>query len=66
MDNLKRLFQSRKALIALTGIIAAVVNELTGRPVDQEIILSALGLIGLVIFGIAWEDAAEKRAGGNL
>lgn len=66
LDNVKRLFASRKAIVALSGIIAAVANELFGRPVNQEIVLTSLGLVGLVVFGIAWEDSAEKANSNNV
>ena len=61
INGIKLLFKSRRALLALAGIIAAVSNGIFGKVISDEIVMSCLGLIGLVVFGIAWEDAALKK-----
>ena len=65
LEALKRLFASRKFLLALAGIGADVLVLLTIEPaLATKLALLITTLIGAVIGGIAIEDAAEKRAGG--
>jgi hypothetical protein len=54
-----RLFKSRKALLALATIVAAVAARL-GLDLDIEVILGVFGVVGTVILGIAYEDGSEK------
>lgn len=60
MPNFKALFQSRKALLALSGIIVTIANKYLGSPLSIEEVVSMMSLLGLVIWGIAYEDAALK------
>lgn len=60
MDIIKRLLSSRKFVVALSGALAVVLNEVFGSPISEAQILSVLGTFALVIFGVAWEDSAEK------
>jgi len=64
---LKRLFSSRKFLIALSGVVAAVVLQL-GFDVNESVIYTILGTGVALITGIAVEDSAEKlgNAGDKL
>ena len=65
LEALKRLFASRKFLLALGGIGADVLVLLTIEPaLATKLAVLITTLIGVVIGGIAIEDAAEKRAGG--
>ena len=67
LNALKRLFASRKFLVALAGIAGDVLVVLTLPP---EVALKLATLITAVaaalIGGIAYEDAAEKNAGVEI
>lgn len=55
------LFKSRKFWLAVVGVVQILVLDYLGLPAD---IWQAIAvLIGVVIAGIAIEDAGEKSAG---
>ena len=69
MSPFKGLFRSRKfwlfVLASAVDVITLIVGRIAG--IDQEFVLQIIaifsGLAAVVIGGIAWEDAAAKRAG---
>lgn len=63
-DALWRLARSRKVLVALGGLIAAVGAEF-GLQWDAERIIAIMGLTGVIIAGIAGEDIASKLGVGK-
>lgn len=72
MNPFTALLKSRKfwlfVLASVVDIITLIVGRIAG--IDQEFVLQITtifsGLAAVVIGGIAWEDAAEKRAGIHL
>lgn len=66
---LQKLLASRKVWVALATLIAAVLAAV-GLPVDENVVITVVtaivGLGGVVIGAIAHEDAAEKRAAGDV
>jgi hypothetical protein len=57
--------RSRKVLIALATVIVAYLAEV-GLNVNEEIVVTILGVGVAVILGIAHEDAAAKSAAGSV
>lgn len=58
---ISRLFRSSKFLVMVAGFIVATLAKY-GYDVDNELIMTGLGLVGLLIASIAHEDAAKKKA----
>lgn len=56
------IFKSRKFWLAVFGVVQAVVLNYLSVP--QEIWQTIAALVGVVIAGIALEDAGEKSAKG--
>ena len=59
---LNGLLHSRKFWLAVFGVVQALVLHYLSVP--EEIWQSIVALVGVLIAAIAFEDAAEKRAGG--
>ena len=55
-----RPLESRKVRVALTTVIAAFASN-WGFNVDEELVLTILGVGASLILGIAHEDTAKKR-----
>jgi hypothetical protein len=55
------IWKSRKFWLAVVGVVQVIV--LDGFGLDPEIWQAIAGLIGVLIAGIALEDAGEKSAG---
>ncbi len=60
IDFLKALLMSRKFWLALIGMIAAVVMFARGGIDADALVQAIVTLLGMVIGGIALEDAAAK------
>ncbi len=60
---MKRLFRSRKVMVALLGVIQTLVLHYLNVP--AEVWAAIDGLLLSVIAGITVEDAAAKRAGNG-
>lgn len=61
MDGLISLFKSRKAVLALAGIIVTVILLSTGQIDGDTAITAIAGMLSTLIIAIAAEDAAEKH-----
>jgi hypothetical protein len=59
---LNGLLHSRKFWLAVFGVVQALVLHYLDVP--DDIWQSIVALVGVLIAAIAYEDAAEKRAGG--
>lgn len=59
---LNGLLHSRKFWLAVFGVVQALVLHYLDVP--DDIWQSIVALVGVLIAAIAFEDAAEKRAGG--
>jgi hypothetical protein len=62
MEIIKKLLRSRKFTVGLSAVVAAVLNDVFGRPVSEEVVLSALGLIGVLIVGQGIADHGVEKA----
>lgn len=60
---MESLFKSRKFWLAVFGVIQTIVSHYLEIP--QDIWMAINVLVAVLIGGIAIEDAAEKRAGGD-
>lgn len=60
IDFLKALLQSRKFWLAVIGMIGAVIMFAQGGIDAQALTDAIVTLVGIVIGGIALEDAAKK------
>lgn len=65
-DWLKALLSSRKFWMALLGVISAVVLYLQGAIGADALVDAIVALVAILIGGIALEDAAAKRAAGDV
>ncbi len=67
LKTIAALLQSRKFITGVAGIVAAGIVKAfgIGEEAAGEISLSILGLAALIIAAIAYEDGAEKSAGGK-
>lgn len=63
MNVFKRLLASRKAWLVVLGLVVAYFGDKLN--VDEVALAGALAVIFANIFGIAIEDAAEKKANGK-
>ena len=61
LDRLKSLLESRKFWLAVFGVVQAAV--LIYLEVPDELWQTIVLLVGVLITGIAIEDAGEKSAG---
>jgi hypothetical protein len=61
MEGLASLLKSRKFWLAVVGVVEVLVLDYLGVPSDIWQAIAAL--IGVVIAGIAIEDAGAKSAG---
>lgn len=69
-------FQSRKFVVAAIAAVGLIVNDVLGKPVTEETIYAALGILGTYILGQGIADhgnqgaakAAERaiRQGGDV
>lgn len=60
VNPIAMLFRSRKFLLAMFGVIQAIVLHYLDVP--RDVWLSIEALVAVLIFSIAHEDAAEKSA----
>jgi len=65
MGTLKGLLKSRKAWLALVGVLLPVLDKKLGLNIDKEALVAAIMAIIVLIGSIAFEDAAQKHAGGK-
>lgn len=56
---MENLLKSRKFYAAVVGLVGVVVNELTGKPLDEQAVLAFVGVIASYILGTAWEDSGK-------
>lgn len=63
---MQALLKSRKFWAAIVGVVGVVLAQY-GVPEERvnEVTLAIVTLITAVIGGTAWEDAAQKKAGGG-
>lgn len=59
MDKFVGLFKSRKFYAALVGLVGVIVNDVTGKPLDESAVLAFVGVIASYILGTAWEDSGK-------
>lgn len=59
---------SRKLKTAIAALATILITAwVSGEPVDPDTVINAVAAIAMALIGsIAWEDAAEKRAYGEI
>lgn len=60
LNFMKALLQSRKFWLALLGLIGAIIVYVQGGIDANALVDAIVTLVGIVIAGIAVEDAAQK------
>lgn len=61
MKVLKDLFGSKKFLAALAGVLVAILNDVTGRPVSEESVYTCLAIIGTYIGAQGLADMGKEK-----
>ena len=61
MEIIKKLLGSKKFVTGLAAIIAAVLNDLLGRPVSEEVVLSSLGMVAALVVGQGIADHGKEK-----
>jgi hypothetical protein len=60
MDGLKKKLSSRKLIITVSGIITVIANDYYNLGLEQESVLSVVGLMATYVLGQGYVDGKER------
>ena len=58
-----KVFKSKKFIVGLITVIGIVVNDVMGKPVSQEAMYSAIGIMATYILGQGMADFSKEKFG---